>query len=163
MLYFLLAAAVALWVWSKTQGGSTVIEGAASQVVKLVGFRYPSEAQKVVDVAVANGIDPRFLAALRTAENGGPGQEFGITLSGIDTYDEEVRVAANTIRNNLQRYQVYSGLSPLSPDGRYTEAFIRWFSGVFAPIGAENDPKGLNQYHAGNLLAAYREIETVMV
>jgi hypothetical protein len=36
--------------------------------------------------------------------------------------------------------------------GRYTDEFMRFFSGRYAPVGAANDPGGLNRHHAGNLL-----------
>jgi len=44
--------------------------------------------------------------------------------------------------------------------GRYTETFLRFLSSCYAPAGAENDPSGLNRYHAANLIAIYRKTST---
>ena len=41
--------------------------------------------------------------------------------------------------------------------GRYSEEFLRFLSGRYAPVGAVNDPDGLSRYHARNLIALYRQ------
>ena len=41
--------------------------------------------------------------------------------------------------------------------GRYTEDFLRFLSSRYAPVGAQNDPNGLNRFHAANLIAHYRK------
>jgi hypothetical protein len=125
----------------------------------LTGFRYADESGRILDVAESFGIDPRFLAALRQAEGGGPGREFGVLSVSAPTYDEQIDVAARTIRNNLARYEDAMRQSPIGDDGRYTTDFIRWFSARYAPIGADNDPGHLNEHHAGNLIAGYSNIE----
>jgi len=127
----------------------------------LSGFRYPGESDVVISTAESFGIDPRFLAALREAENGGPGREYGVLSVPAPTYDDQVTIAARTIRNNLDRYRTATGDDPVGWDGRYTEHFILWFSARYAPVGASNDPTGLNSYHARNLSNSYAGVEVV--
>ncbi len=110
-------------------------------------------------VADEFGIDPRFLAALREAEGGGPGREYGVLSVPAPSYEDQVTIAARTIANTIGRYEAETGQAAVGLDGRYTDDFARYFSARYAPIGAENDPQGLNRYHLANLLAAYRRIE----
>lgn len=104
-------------------------------------------------------IDPRFLAALRVTENGGPGRELGILSVPAPTVGDQYEIAARTISNNLGRYEDATGKSPIGNGGVYTDDFIRWFSSIFAPIGASNDPTNLNANHARNLLDSYRRAQ----
>lgn len=123
-----------------------------------------SEMAIISQVAAEFGIDADFLAALRRAENGGPGREFGVLSVPAPTYMDQVTIAARTIRNTVTRYEEAFGI-PATEGGRYTEDFIRKFSGGwraplpsypgYAPLGAGNDPTGLNANHARNLLAFY--------
>jgi len=126
------------------------------------------EAQAVIGRAPEEGliraaalqaaIDPRFLHALRRAENGGPGREFGVLSVPAPTYQDQARVAAESIRRNVERFDA-QGRSAIDPaTGRYTEEFIRFFSSRYAPIGAGNDPAGLNRSHARNLIRLYAQL-----
>lgn len=118
------------------------------------------EDAQIREAAGRAGIDARFLHALRRAENGGPGREFGVLSVPAPTYDEQARVAAESIRRSTERFE-RTGRQAIDPvTGRYTEAFIRFFSKRWAPVGAANDPKGLNQYHAGNLLRLYAQFSS---
>jgi hypothetical protein len=102
-------------------------------------------------------VDPRFLGALRRAENGGPGREFGVLSVSAPTYEDQVRLAAASIPRNVERFEA-SGRVAIDPaTGRYSEEFIRFFSNRYAPVGAANDPAGLNQYHARNLVRLYAQ------
>jgi hypothetical protein len=95
-----------------------------------------SAAAKVLvrNAASRAAVDPRFLGALRRAENGGPGREFGVLSVSAPTYEDQVRLAAASIRRNVERFEA--------------EEFIRFFSNRYAPVGTANDPNGLNQHHA---------------
>lgn len=110
------------------------------------------------EVAQRTGIDPRFLQALRRAENGGPGREFGVVSVPAPTYEDQARVAAETVRRNVERFEQTGGQAVDPISGRYTEEFIRFFSNRYAPIGATNDPNGLNRYHARNLIRLYAQL-----
>jgi hypothetical protein len=116
------------------------------------------EAEVIGREAQRVNIDPALLAALRRVENGGPGREFGVLSVPAPGLEEQARVAANTIRKNAARF-VRQGGEVIDPaTGRYTEAFLRFFSARYAPLGAGNDPNGLNRFHAANLIALYRRV-----
>lgn len=124
----------------------------------LLGSGLPDWEQVIiVDTAKKFGIDARLLAALRKAENGGPGREFGVLSVSAPTYQEQATVAARTIANNLARYRA-TGQDPIDPSGRVTRAFINYFSNIYAPRGVANDPTNLNQYHANNIAGFYAAI-----
>ena len=115
----------------------------------------PDEARLIQESAEQVGIDPDFLRALRKVENGGPGREFGVLSVPAPTYEDQARIAAETVQKNIERFRKQGG-QPIDPaTGRYTEEFIRFFSGRYAPIDASNDPRGLNRFHASNLIRLY--------
>lgn len=103
-----------------------------------------------------------LLVALRRTENGGPGKEMGILDPRCTTLEEQIQWASNTIRNNVGRYEVKTGHQAREKRGLFTEEFIRYFSGVYAPIGAMNDATNLNVYHARNLLYFHQRCQTVV-
>ena len=115
-----------------------------------------AETTLVAQEAARTGVDPALLAAIRKAENGGPGREFGILSVPAPTLEGQARVAANTVRNTLLRYAQQGGQAVDPVTGRYTEGFLRYLSARYAPVGAANDPLGLNRNHAANLIALYR-------
>jgi len=124
----------------------------------------------IIDTSTRFGIDPRFLAALRKAENGRPGKDFGVlsvaTYQPKDgslpelqhAFQDQANVAARTIANNLTRYRAGKG-DPIGPDGRVTADFIAYFSAIYAPVGASNDPTNLNTNHVANLRTYYANID----
>jgi hypothetical protein len=116
-------------------------------------------AEKVLirDAASRAAVDPRFLGALRRAENGGPGREFGVRSVSAPTYEDQVRLAAASIRRNVERFEASGRVAVDPATGRYSEEFIRFFSNRYAPVGATNDPAGLNQHHARNLIRLYAQ------
>jgi len=116
-----------------------------------------TEKALIRDAAARAAVDPRFLSALRRAENGGPGREFGVLSVSAPTYEDQVRLAAASIRRSVGRFEA-TGRAAIDPaTGRYTEEFIRFFSNRYAPVGASNDPSGLNQHHARNLIRLYAQ------
>jgi hypothetical protein len=117
----------------------------------------PDEGALIERESARTGVDSRLLVALRRAENGGPGREFGVRSVSASTREEQARVAANTIRNTALRYTRQGGEIFDPATGRYSEGFLRFLSARYAPVGAANDPTGLNQYHARNLIALYRQ------
>ncbi len=105
------------------------------------------------DVALLSG-----LVALRYTERGGPGREMGILSVSADTLEEQIHVAANTFRNNVKRYQKARQQPAYNDFYLYSEDFLRFFSERYAPLGADNDPKGLNKNHAKNLIFFYAKV-----
>ncbi len=128
-----------------------------------------AEREAILRIAAEEQVDPRFLASLRRTEMGGPGREYGVLSIPAPTYEDQARIAARTIYNTLDRYRRNVGLDPVGLYGRYTLDFIRYFSQGgpgypgYAPIGALNDPTGLNRNHLPNLLAWYGRVDTVTV
>src|SRR5215471_7757831 len=112
------------------------------------------EQETIARIAQAQGVDPNFLAALRLTERGGPGREFGVLSVPAPTYEAQATIAAQTIRANQRRFEAQGGQA-IGPEGRYTPEFIQFFSSRYAPLGAANDPTGLNQFHARNLAQFY--------
>ena len=123
------------------------------------------ERDMILRIAREAGVDARLLAAVRLAENGGPGREFGVLSPSTPTYEEQGRVAAETIRNVIDRYQLSNGHNPVGADGRLTIDFLRYFSRGgpgylgYAPIGARNDATNLNAHHFRNVLEFYWGID----
>lgn len=160
-------------LFSMGGGGVTM----ASPALGLVGSQLTAEQQRtVLDVAEQLDVDPRLLAAINRAENG-PALDDGTRGFGIldfarfpeaRTYAGQARVSAQTIHNTMDRYRAYSGVDPVGADGRLTATFLEYFSRGgpgypgYAPLGADNDPTGLNQYHLGNLTAFYGSIDTAV-
>lgn len=113
------------------------------------------ETAIIHEASARAGIDPDFLAALRRVENGGPGREFGVLSVPAPTYWDQARLAAESVRKNIERFR---GEAVDAVTGRYTESFIRFFSRRYAPEGAANDPMGLNRFHARNLIKVYQKL-----
>ncbi len=115
------------------------------------------EAAVIAQEADRTSVDPALLVALRRAENGAPGREFGVLSAAADGLEAQARVAATTVRNNVARFERGGGIAVDPATRRYTEDFLRFFSARYAPVGAANDPSGLNRHHAANLIALYRK------
>lgn len=136
-----------------------------------------TELADVLTAAETWGVDPRLLGALRKVEHGGPGREFGVMDPKAKTLAQQAEYAAATIRHTMGRFcgvghdapHPTGALgNPLLYDlrtGRLTDDFLAYFShgGLgypgYAPLGAANDPHGLNQHHLPNLLAWYARAE----
>ena len=116
-----------------------------------------AEQVLIRDAASRAAVDPRFLGALRRAENGGPGREFGVLSVPAPTYEDQVRLAAASIRRNVERFEATGRVAVDPATGRYSEEFIRFISNRYAPVEAANDPTGLNQQHARNLIRLYAQ------
>jgi hypothetical protein len=123
------------------------------------GAAVPEEERTAIEAAAARAaIDPAFLAALRRAENGGPGREFGVLSVPAPTYADQARVAATSVRRSLERFEATGGRAVDPVSGTYTPEFIEFFSRRYAPVGAANDPHHLNRYHARNLIRLYAQV-----
>lgn len=125
----------------------------------LTGSRLSSDETRTI-LLIANeiGIDARLLAAIRQAEMGGPGKEFGVTSINAPTYEDQARAAAITIRNNQQRYEEQYNISATGSDGRFTPRFLGYLASKYAPINAANDPLGLNANWLTNVASGYAKI-----
>lgn len=78
------------------------------------------------------GEDFRILLAIRRAENGPPGREWGIMAPAANTFELQAAWAAVTIIKNRKRW---------SGEGD----FVTFLRSRYAPMGAKNDPENLNR------------------
>lgn len=117
-------------------------------------------------------LDPCFIGAIRWAENGGEGKQFGILTVSAPTFTDQCRVYCNTIARyiaeyptNPLQYVVHPRIenSPLYVSRRvlYTTAFIEYVSHRYAPVGAGNDPQGLNNNWINNVSQWYRRLADI--
>lgn len=112
----------------------------------------PEHEQAVILAMAAEiGVPATFLAAIRIAENGRAGREFGVLSEAADTYEAQCRVAALSVRNNTYRYVVRFKEWPVDPHGRLSEAFTKFMAARWAPPGVTNDPTNLNAHWPGNV------------
>jgi hypothetical protein len=121
------------------------------------GERYTPEG--IVSAGKAGGMgDPAFLLALRKAEAGRPGLEFGVFGPGGNPKtapDDQLGAVSKLVPVYERDYVRQTRQPAVGNDGKYTREFLEYFSRRYAPLGAANDPKGLNRHHLPNLLKSY--------
>lgn len=104
-------------------------------------------------------VDWAFIAAIRQAENGQTGREFGVLDGVSSSYDEQLAVTCTTVAHRLETYPANPLTRCYSPDKhsrvRYTQSFITYFSSIWSPVGVENDPNGLNKHWLKNATNVY--------
>ena len=85
------------------------------------------------------------LRCLRRVENGRPGREYGVLHPDARDTDEltQARWAAGSIKKRLQN-----------------PAALTQFAKRWAPLEADNDPRGLNRYWLGNMSACLAQQST---
>ena len=82
-----------------------------------------------------------LLMAIRCAENGGRGREYGVLSVKAETQYDQARVTARSILNNLRRWE------EAGRPGQFVEFMCR----RWCPVGAQNDPSGLNRHWVKNV------------
>ena len=83
-----------------------------------------------------------IVAAIRYAENGGRGREYGILHKRCpNTYRGQAGWCAATVQKNYDRW-VKAGSRG---------EFITYLGGIYCPIGADNDPDKLNKHWIPNV------------
>lgn len=102
-------------------------------------------------------IDPTFLLSLRSSENWPQWLEFWVKKAWIDTFEWQLTLACRTIQNKFGMYKRLTWNEPIESDGSIKSEFIGFFSNIYAPIWASNDPRNLNSNHLKNLLTFYWE------
>ena len=83
----------------------------------------------------------RLVDAIRKIENGGRGREYGIMDRRASTPDLQRRWCADTCWKNWIRWQATDKQKP----------YLVFLRDRYAPLGAENDPNGLNENWLKNL------------
>src|SRR5947207_10186681 len=118
---------VAALIWGR--GKAVELGGrAVSSARRLLGFSTdslqapaPNEDAQILAVADEYGVDPRFLASIRLAENGREGREYGVLSVPAPTYSAQLRVAAQSVKNSMARFQEDFGIPPIDDSGRLSE------------------------------------------
>lgn len=125
-------------------------------------MRWTTEAAYIIDAARYHHLDPALIAAIRRAENGGPGREYGILHPGADSYATQLEFCCNTIKHALTDCKRERPAAITNHDGApytpYTTAFLAYLARRYAPANADNDPTNLNQNWLHNVLAIYHDI-----
>lgn len=114
------------------------------------------ELPKIKAASETSGVDFCFVQAIRAAEDGPAGAEFGILSVPAPTYDDQLRICINTVTHRLASYKI----NPLTRDAfghiRYSDTWIAYFSEIYAPPSAS--PKNLNWYpNVCDLYAQFRD------
>jgi len=123
-------------------------EIASQSVSQSVIREFGAELDTIIKSAKRNGIEPNtedfaILLAIRKAENGKAGREFGVLHPrAIDTdLDTQAGWCAATIMKNRERWKQAGKKEP----------FIQFLGKRYCPVGAENDPSGLNKHWIRNV------------
>lgn len=91
-----------------------------------------------------------IVAAIRYAENGGPGKEYGIIHPRVKpTYRSQAGWCAATVQKNWDRWK----------ETDQEDDFITFLGNKYAPIGADNDPDGLNKHWIPNVKSLTEQIK----
>src|ERR1700722_11033942 len=117
------------------------------------------ELSLIMTAATMRNLDHQWLRTIRQVENGGSGREFGVLSIGASTYQEQLDECASTVAHRLESYPANPLQRCYSAKGygriRYTPSWISYFSSIWCPIGATNDPTHLNKNWLQNALTVY--------
>lgn len=88
--------------------------------------------------AEVNYTDEEIADAIYLAEGGEKASvPYGILSVSCDTYERCRQICLNTIKNNRVRYKEWGY--------KTHDTYLQFLASRYAPIGAENDPTGLNK------------------
>ena len=122
-------------------------------------MEWRGETEVVAVEAARYNVDPLFVLAIRVAEGGRPGREFGVLSQSAPTYLDQLRACCATVRHRLAAYVGNPLVVVPGSDGvrrvRYSDAWVQAFATVWAPVGAGNDPEGLNANWFRNVRRLY--------
>lgn len=96
-----------------------------------------------------------LMLAVRRQENGRPGLEFGVMAAKDTDLEEQARWAIVTFIKNIQRWERKEGgwkTKFTNPEQDY----IAFLGNRWCPVGAANDPLGLNKYWIPNVQQLYK-------
>lgn len=122
------------------------------------------EQAAILTMAEAYHIPPEALGAIRVHENGrGGGPSTASLAFGIkslaaeeqDEYGEQLKLCAESIANNLVRFQRATGQSAWTGT-RIIDSFWPFMALRYCPVGAADDPTGLNKHWAKGVCDIYR-------
>ena len=97
-----------------------------------------------------------LMLAVRKQENGKPGLEFGVMAAKDTDLEEQSRWAVVTFLKNIERWERAVREGSWKPQYPNRELdYITYLGNRWAPVGALNDPAGLNQYWIPNVQRLY--------
>ena len=110
---------------------------------------HASEDPLITRAAEYYGVDPLFMIAIRQHENGESGREFGVLSIPAPRYIDQLTTCCASVRNHLTLYvgAVHRNVTRPGASRRlaYAREFIAHFGYKWCPVGADNDPKHLNE------------------
>lgn len=129
------------------------VMGQSKRAVSLISKKDGPKAAAQFADAVRENIRPvlredlgLIVAAIRHAENGGKGREYGILHPRVKpTYRSQAGWCAATVQKNWDRWA----------KAGHPGNFIDFLGNRYCPVGAKNDPKGLNKHWIKNVKAIY--------
>lgn len=120
---------------------------------------WQTEKIQIEDAAEAKEVDPCFIMAIRQAENGAPGKEFGVLSQSAPTYADQLRICVATVAHRLESFPGNPLVRNAFGRIRYSPKWVAYFQSIWAPSGldvhVDNDPNGLNANWLKNVLAFY--------
>ena len=129
------------------QGGPTAVEQA-----KFFNSFNPTEKELGLEDETRGRIEsfkqkfePTFLNAIKTAEN--DEARFGVRSEDVSSPEEANQVLKNSLSKAFDRWMLSGRQMP----------FIDFFASRWAPIGAKNDPEGLNKNFPKNFRESIRQ------
>jgi len=130
-------------------------------------FSFPDEIPVILFAAERAGVDPAYIMAIREAEKGAPGREYGIIPT--PAYEKDDTVAGRPYKSELEKQAVwcawtvkkklemYNSLPP--EEKKKHKDFIDFLGDGYAPIGASNDPNNLNVNWERNVRYFYKKFK----
>jgi hypothetical protein len=67
-----------------------------------MSINWTEEWPRIVASAMRYGVQPAAVAAIRVAEDGAPGREFGVLSVPAPDYDSQLRVACESLAHRLE-------------------------------------------------------------
>ena len=95
-----------------------------------------------------------LMLAVRKQENGKPGLEFGVMAAKDTDLEEQARWAIVTFIKNIQRWERKEG-GWKTKFSNPEQDYIAFLGNRWCPIGAVNDPLGLNKHWIPNVQQLY--------
>jgi len=114
---------------------------------------FEKEWTLIFESATAAGVDPYAVAAIRVAENGSPGRDFGVLAVDAPDYAAQLRVTCTTLRHRISEHG--SSLFEYKRRLCLTRGFVVWFRKIWAPDDVANDPQHLNENWVDNFWNTY--------
>ena len=131
-------------IYALTLGLASLLSGAESAIEAKDGRTRMLEFRDAVEVNIRPKLRAELapiVAAIRYAENGGPGRQYGVLHPRARGYRSQAGWCAATVQKNWDRWHKAG-----SPGD-----FIDFLGNRYCPIGADNDPNGLNQHWKKNV------------